>query len=272
MKFKRITKILIITSIIGLLLLLYPKFSNYWNLKTSTKAINSYNEQLENIKEKDLFEEIEKATKYNENLLNRNNQYVLSNDLKNEYKALVNIAGDGMMGYVDIPSIDVSLPIYHGTSESILQHGIGHIEWSSLPVGGQSTHSVISGHRGLSSAKLFTDLDKIREGDIFSVTVLNNQLYYEVDQIRTVEPNDASELVIVDEEDYITLVTCTPYGINTHRLLVRGHRISSAGMGAIVIAEAVKIDEIIVAFYLLIPILLVLYLKVMLTKPKSRQK
>ena len=156
-------------------------------------------------------------------------RYALTEEQKERYEKLLNVSGDGIMAYIEIPKIGCRLPIYHGTKESALQIAAGHLEWSSLPVGGESAHCVISGHRGLPRAKLFTDLDKMEEGDQFFITVLNKRLTYEVDQIQVVEPEEVEDLAIEKGKDYVTLVTCTPYAINTHRLLVRGHRINGKG-------------------------------------------
>ena len=174
------------------------------------------------------------------------------------------------MGYITIKSIGVYIPIYHGVEESVLQIAIGHIDWTSLPVGGESTHAVVSGHRGLPSAKLFTDLDQMKEGDTFTITVLNQMISYEVDQIRIVEPGDISELAVVPGEDYCTLVTCTPYGINTHRLLIRGHRVVNEGGELVVPAEAFRIPNYITIPAIGIP-LLFLFLIVMLIVYSSRK-
>ena len=271
-KLKLITKILIAAFIIGLSLLLYPTVSNYWNLKHATRALNSYSGSIVDIDET-AYETIwHSAVEYNQQLTERQNGFILPADLKSRYFDELQVEESGLMGFVDIPSIGVSLPLYHGTAESVLQVGIGHLEWSSLPTGGESTHCVMSGHRGLPSAKLFTDLNKLREGDVFTMKVLNETLTYEVDQIRTVLPNELADLVIFDGEDYCTLVTCTPYGINTHRLFVRGHRIETAEAGATVIAEAVLVDQVIVALYLAAPLVFVLFMIVMLKRPAKKKK
>jgi len=176
------------------------------------------------------------------------------------------------MGYVQIPSIDVMLPIYHGTSEGVLQVAVGHLEWSSLPVGGAGSHCVVSGHRGLPSAKLFTDLDKVVEGDVFMLQILDETLTYEVDQIRIVEPHEMEDLMINAGEDLCTLVTCTPYGINSHRMLVRGHRIENLKEARVVrvTADAVQIEPIIVAPFVAAPMLLILLIVLMIPKGKKR--
>lgn len=258
MKNKLTTFLLFLVFLAGLSLLLYPTVSDYWNSFTQSRAIASYAEEVANMDEEKYTEIWDAAAKYNISLLDRHNAYLLSEEQKNEYEALLNLAGNGVMGYVEIPSIGCSLPIYHGTSESVLQIAVGHLEWTSLPVGGTSTHCVISGHRGLPSAKLFTDLDELAEGDIFMLRVLNEILTYEVDKISIVEPDDTVNLLIETDKDYCTMVTCTPYGINTHRLLVRGHRIENIEESKVirVTADAIQIEPMIVAPIALIPILI----------------
>ncbi|MCQ2355109.1 MAG: class C sortase [Clostridia bacterium] len=271
MKLKTITKILIIAFIIGLSLLLYPSFSNYWNLKHATQAVNEFSEQLADIDDADYEAIWASAVDYNAALNMRDDDFALPNELQERYYNEIKLSGNGLMGYVDIPSIGVSLPIYHGTSSDILQIGIGHLEWSSLPTGGMNTHCVLSGHRGLPSAKLFTDLNKLREGDTFTLNILNEVLTYEVDQIRTVIPNELGDLIISEDNDYCTLVTCTPYAVNSHRLLVRGHRIATEKKGATVISEAVLVDQLIVAFYLGLPLIIIMFLTVMLKRPPKKK-
>lgn len=217
----------------------------------------------------DQYEEIWSAAwEYNRELVGRSTNFALSDAQKEEYEKLLDVSGTGIMGYVEIPELGVSLPVYHGTEEAVLQVAAGHLEWSSLPVGGESSHCVISGHRGLPSAKLFTDLDKLREGDVFMLRVLDEVLTYEVDKISIVEPSQVSELQIVEGEDLCTLVACTPYGINTHRLLVRGHRIENIQSSAAirVTSDALQIDPLIVAPIAAAPILLVLLVLLLLPK------
>ena len=201
----------------------------------------------------------------------RRNTYTLSDEQMREYESLLDLSGLGIMGYIEIPEIDCSLPVYHGTEESVLQIAVGHIEWTSLPVGGEGTHCVLSGHRGLPSAKLFTNLDKLEPGDVFLLRILDEVLTYEVDQILIVEPQDTSALQIVKGKDYCTLMTCTPYGVNTHRLLVRGHRIDNIeqAQSVRVTADAVQIEPTLVAPIVAIPILLLLLIALLLPK---RQK
>ena len=270
--FSRITKILIIGCIIGLSLLLYPTVSNYWNEKHSTRAINSYIKSLDNLTDEEYRKELNRAVEFNKKAAQRSNRFFLSDEEKEEYQKCLDISGLGVMGYIEIPKLDISLPVYHGTAESVLQVGIGHIEWSSLPVGGENTHCVVSGHRGLPTARLFTDIDKLREGDLFTLDVMGEILTYEVDRIRTVLPKETDELTIKPGLDLCTLVTCTPYGINTHRLLVRGHRVENNRTGARVIAEAVEIDPMIVAPIVAFPFLFILFLMVMFKKPENTPK
>lgn len=223
------TIVLLFILLIGLSLLLYPTVSDYWNALHQTKAITTYAENVAALDNASYDAIWDAARAYNRNLLNRSNSFLLSQEQKAEYESLLDISGQGVMGYIEIPEIDVSLPIYHGTEDTVLQVAVGHLEWTSLPVGGESTHCVLSGHRGLPSAKLFTNLDKLREGNIFLLRVLDEILTYEVDQILIVEPQDTAALEIVEGQDYCTLVTCTPYAINTHRMLVRGIRVPYNG-------------------------------------------
>ena len=271
MKKNSSTIILLVVFLLGLSLLLYPSFSNYWNSFTSSKAIGSYAEQVAGMDE-DRYQRIwESAYNYNQALTTRSNQYILTEEMNGEYQELLNVGGTGIMGYIEIASLGVSLPIYHGTSDAVLQIAVGHLDWTSLPVGGEGTHCVLSGHRGLPSAKLFTNLDKLVVGDTFILRVLDEILTYEVDQILIVEPHVTENLHIEEGKDYCTLVTCTPYGINSHRLLVRGHRVENAAEARIVrvTADAIQIEPIIVAPILAAPMLLVLLI-VTLTPKKRR--
>ena len=260
------TILLVFILLIGLSLLLYPSVSNYWNSFHQTRAIATYAENVAKLDNNQYDQLWEEARAYNQALRFRSNPYYLSEEQKAQYESLLDVSGLGVMGYIEIPEIDVSLPIYHGTEESVLQIAVGHLEWSSLPVGGESTHCVLSGHRGLPSAKLFTNLDQLKEGDVFMLRVLDEVLTYEVDQILIVEPQETDALKIEEGKDYCTLVTCTPYGINTHRLLVRGHRIENLADAdsVYVTADAMQIEPLIVAPVLAVPILLVLLLAVML--------
>ena len=208
--------------------MLYPIISNYINTNKYNKIISSYKITSEEETKKRKKELIDKANKYNKELSKLKVIDIFGNeenDKDNEYNNTLSITGSGIMGYIEIPKIDVRLPIYHGTSESVLSRGVGHLEGTSLPVGGQTTHAVLSAHRGMPSSKLFTDLNQVRERDVFYINVLDEVLAYQVDKISIIEPTDLSEIQLINGEDYVTLMTCTPYGINTHRLLVRGKRI-----------------------------------------------
>lgn len=219
----------ILVLLVALSVLLYPTISNYLYEKNSSKIVENYDDTMEKISEEKMREIIEQARAYNRKLVGSvtvgGDTFSTTADVPPQYEEQLNTEDDGMMGYVTIPKINVELPIYHGTSEAVLQVGVGHFASSSLPVGGETTHAVLTGHRGLPSKKLFTDLDKIVKGDIFYVKILNETLAYEVDQILTVLPEQTDALQIEKGKDYVTLVTCTPYAVNTHRLLIRGTRI-----------------------------------------------
>ncbi|MGN8889766.1 class C sortase [Dysosmobacter sp. HCP28S3_G4] len=266
------TILLVLILLAGLSLLLYPSVSDYWNSLHQSRAIATYAEEVANLDEDQYAEIWDAAAEYNASLLERTNSYLLSDVQKETYQQLLNVSGTGVMGYIEIPVIQCSLPLYHGTDEGVLQIAVGHLDWTSLPVGGESTHCVLSGHRGLPSAKLFTNLDKLVVGDVFMLRVLDEVLTYEVDQILIVEPHETSELQIVKGQDYCTLVTCTPYGINSHRLLVRGHRIENLAEAKTVhvTADAMQIEPMIVAPIVAIPILLVLLILLLLPKPKKK--
>ena len=261
-----VTAILIAAFFIGALLLLYPTISDFWNSFHQSRAIASYAEQVADLDENAYDRLWEDARIYNKTLGDRMSRFVMTEEQKKAYDALLNIADNGVMGYIEIPKVRCNLPIYHGTDEAVLQVAIGHVPGSSLPVGGESTHCVLSGHRGLPSAKLFTNLDELETGDVFMLRVLDETLTYEVDQIRTVLPNELGDLAIVEGEDYCTLVTCTPYGINSHRLLVRGHRVENhAGASTIrVTADAMQIEPLQVAPLVAAPILVVMLVVVLI--------
>ena len=216
---------LAVVFLVGLGLLLYPTVSNWWNSRRQSQAIVEYTEQTSAMDEAHVAELLEAARQYNAGLAADEGRFTPTPADTTEYENLLDVSDTGIMGYLEIPKLDVSTPIYHGTDESVLQSGAGHLEGSSLPVGGKGTHAVLSGHRGLPSSKLFTDLDDMEQGDVFMIHVLDRTLTYQVDQIVTVDPYDMDDLAIDPDQDYCTLVTCTPYGINSHRLLVRGHRI-----------------------------------------------
>ena len=266
------TVFLVLLLLAGVSLLLYPSLSDYWNSMHQTRAIASYAETVSQLDTAQYDEMWKAAQDYNRSLAQRETAFALTDEQKAAYESLLDISGLGVMGYIEIPEIDCSLPIYHGTEESVLQVAVGHLEWSSLPVGGEGTHCVLSGHRGLPSAKLFTNLDKLAVGDTFLLRVLDEVLAYEVDQILIVEPEQVDALGIVPGEDYCTLVTCTPYGINTHRLLVRGHRVENTPEAARmhVTADATQFDPLLVAPVLAIPVLLLLLM--ILLVPKRRRK
>lgn len=263
-----ITWMLVLVLLAGLSLLLYPAVSNYWNSFHQTRAIAAYAAQVTQLDPAAYDRMWQEANAYNQTLLKRGNTYLLSEEQKAQYRNLLDISGEGIMGYLEIPKIDCALPIYHGSEESVLQTAVGHLEWSSLPVGGESTHCILSGHRGLPSARLFTDLDQLQQGDTFTLRVLNEVLTYQVDQILIVEPQQVSSLRIEEGEDYCTLVTCTPYGINTHRLLVRGHRMNNAEPVRIigVTADAVRIEPLRIAPIVAAPMLLGLMMLLLLPK------
>ncbi|MBY4635294.1 class C sortase [Streptococcus suis] len=252
--------------ILGIGLLAYPSVSDYWNSFHQSEAIMSYSDTVSDMTEDQYKEIIDSARQYNqENPLNWN---VTASDIE-AYNQELHFNKDGIMGYIEIPKIDVKLSIFHGTDETVLETSIGHLEGTSLPVGGLGTHSVLSGHRGLPSARLFSDLDKLREGDIFTIHILNETLTYKVDQIRVVEPSDLSALTIEPQKDLLTLVTCTPYGINTHRLLVRGYRIENVNGSALVTSDAIQIKAIFIAPFIATPILFVILIYIFITTSKT---
>ena len=266
------TIILLLVLIVGLSLVLYPTFSDWWNSMHQSRAVASYVEQVANM-DSDQYDHLwNDAWEYNRSLTQRKNSYVLTDEQKAQYEEILDVGGLGIMGYIEIPNIGVTLPIYHGTDEAVLQVAVGHLEWTSLPVGGESSHCVVSGHRGLPSAKLFTDLDKMTVGDIFMFRVLDEILTYEVDQILIVEPHETDALQIESGKDLCTLITCTPYGVNSHRLLVRGHRVENQeeAVTVRVTADAIQIEPIIVAPIVALPMLLVLLIILLIPKPKRR--
>mgnify|MGYP003375565799 FL=1 len=268
------TMILILILVVGLSLMLYPSFSNWWNEAHQSRAIAAYSQEVSKLDENRYDELWQQAWEYNRSLVGRENAYLLDDSQKAEYERLLDVSGMGIMGYIEIPSLKVSLPIYHGTEESVLQVAVGHREWTSLPVGGESTHCVLSGHRGLPSAKLFTDLDRLVVGDRFRLGVLDQVLTYEVDQILIVEPQDTEALLIEEGKDLCTLVTCTPYGINTHRLLVRGHRVETEkdAKNVRVTSDAIQIEPYLVAPVVAAPILLVLLLGLLIPRRRNKRR
>jgi len=270
----RSTILLVCVLLIGISLILYPSVSDYWNSMHQTQTINRYSAQVASLDTDKYTEVLEAAMAYNEALFQRETQFSLTKEEKEIYHQQLNVSANEVMGYIDIPSMDCLLPIYHTTDEAVLQTGIGHLEWTSLPVGGVNTHCVISGHRGLPSARLFTDLDQLQEGDVFMLNILDEILTYEVDQILIVEPDETEALMIQEGKDLCTLLTCTPYGINSHRLLVRGHRIEGLGMAANlrVSADAIQKPPLSVGVVLFVPIMLLLLLGLFIGEKLSRKR
>ena len=271
---RKSTIVLLLVLLIGLSLLLYPTVSDYWNSFHQTQAIASYAEAVAELDDVSYEQYWEEAQAYNETLRSNSHRYQPTENETKQYENLLNISGNGIMGYIEIPAIGVSLPIYHGVEDTVLQIAIGHIEGSSLPVGGPGTHCVVSGHRGLPSAKLFTDLNKLAAGDTFLLRVLDEVLTYEVDQIHIVEPHEVELLEIEEGQDLCTLVTCTPYGINSHRLLVRGHRVENqeSASSIRITADAMQIEPVLVAPAVAAPMLLLLFIWLLVSSPKKSGK
>ncbi len=266
-----LTVLMLMGLAIGVGLLLYPSVANYWNSFHQTQAIMSYSEAVSQMDTEDYKKILDDAKAYNKKLGKTGIQWVLSDAQKAEYQKQLQIGTSDVMGYVSIPKIHVKLPLYHGTEENVLQTSIGHLEQTSLPVGGKNSHCSVSGHRGLPSARLFTDIVDLKEGDTWTMTVLNETVTYEVDQIRIVEPEDLSNLQIEKGKDLATLITCTPYGINTHRLLVRGHRIPNADGDANLTADAIQIEPIYIAPFLAAPILVALLAILLITTRRAKR-
>lgn len=270
------TIILVAIFLVGLCILLYPTISDFWNEKRQSQAIINYDDLIVDLTPEDYSEHFRKANEYNRKLALISSPFIGYKTLEKEYYDTLDVNGDGMMGYITIEKIKVQLPIYHGTSDKVLNSAVGHVEGSSLPVGGLGTHSVLSAHRGLPSAKLFTNLDKVEIGDIFTIRILDRTITYKVDQIRIVLPDVLDDLYAVKGEDYCTLVTCTPYGINTHRMLVRGNRIENIeeDKKVNVTTEAYRIDPLIVTPAVAAPMLgiLLIFLIVKSSKDKKKEK
>ncbi|MBQ9901976.1 MAG: class C sortase [Clostridia bacterium] len=265
------TLILLIVFFIGLSVLLYPALSQYWNSKVQSKAVVDYERLIKDMSEEDYSAEWEKANAYNKKLAKLTFPLGEYKKLDKQYKAACNIGGNGIMGYISIDKLQLEIPIYHGADDAVLNIACGHFEGSSLPVGGESTHSVIMAHRGLPHAKLFTNLDKMQVGDSFVINVLGEELTYEVVQVKIVLPDDISDVQIVKGEDYCTLVTCTPYGINTHRLLVQGTRIETIRHREIYItSDAYLVDRVIVTPVVAMPIIFVLIVIVVFKPVKKK--
>ena len=271
MKKNRSTIILILIFLVGLSVMLYPTVSDYVNQRHQSRALASYDETVNEMSDADYTAYFEAADAYNQRLAATPNAFFTPEQVSG-YDETLDVSGTGIMGYITIPRIGVELPIYHGTSDGVLQIAAGHLEGTSLPVGGESTHAVISAHRGLPSAKLFTNLDQLEVGDTFTITVLDRVLTYEVDQISIVLPTETDNLKVVDGKDYVTLMTCTPYGINSHRLLVRGRRIETPDKlkHIRVTADAIKIEPIITAPIMALPLLLVLLLWLLFSNRKRK--
>lgn len=267
------TIILVAIFFVGLSVLLYPTISDFWNEKRQSQAIINYDDLIVDLTPEDYSELFEKADSYNKKIRNMQFPFMNHKNIEDEYYSTLDVNGNGMMGYITIEKIKVQLPIYHGTSDTVLNSAVGHVEGSSLPIGGKSTHAVLSAHRGLPSAKLFTNLDKLVNGDIFTIRILDKTFTYQVDQILIVLPHETDNLNIVPGEDYCTLVTCTPYGINTHRMLVRGKRIENIESDKVinVITEAYQIDPLIVTPAVAAP-MLGLLLAILLIKGRKSNK
>lgn len=266
------TVLLIATFVAGLSLLLYPTVSNYWNMLHASRAVATYVDAVQNMGEDKRREMLQKAIDYNKSLTSDNQRLTISSARRQEYESILDVDGNGMIGYIEIPNVNITLPVYHGTNDDVLQIAVGHLDWTSLPVGGTSTHCVLSGHRGLPSAKLFTNLDQVKEGDTFVIRVLDEILTYEVDQIRIVEPAAVDDLMIENGKDYCTLVTCTPYGVNSHRLLVRGHRVENESESIRVTSEAIQIEPLIVAPAIAIPTLIIIFVLLIASSNKKKKK
>ena len=261
--------------LVGISLLLYPAFSNYWNSKTQSRAIVDYEAVLEHLKPEDYSAMFQAAYDYNRALYETDYPLMDYEEIPGYYDTL-KLPGSSIIGYVKIDKIGVELPIYHGTSDEVLNVGVGHLEGTSLPVGGENTHSVMSAHRGLPSAKLFTDLDRLEPGDTFQITVLDQVLTYQVDQVKVITPTEVKDLLIAEGKDYCTLFTCTPYGINTHRLLVRGIRIETIVEKPIIYVanEAFRIEPLLVTPAVAAPMLLVFFIHLMVKyrePPKKKE-
>ncbi len=266
------TILLGITFLAGAGLLCYPAFSNWWNSRTQSRAVASYDDAAAALSKEDYFAIFAAAEAYNEKIYEMGSAKALMKEHPVDgYEDVLDITGTGIMGYITIDKINVELPIYHGTSTAVLSAGAGHLEGSTLPIGGEDRHSVISAHRGLPSSLLFTKLDQMEEGDSFEITVLDELYTYEVDQISIIEPDDFEKLYIEDGKDYCTLMTCTPYGINTHRLLVRGCRTENA-KHIKVNADARKIRPIVAAPFIAVPIVSVLQIPALVTTPKNKKR
>ncbi len=266
-----LTVLMVLILLAGIGLIAYPSFSDWWNSMHQSQAIASYVDEVSRQDAERIEQMWEEARAYNQDLADVGNHFKVTDEEMERYNQVLDITGTGIMGYIDIPKIDVSLPIYHSTNEEVLQIAIGHLEGSSLPIGGPDTHALLSGHTGLPSAKLFTNIDRLVEGDRFMINVLGQMLTYEVDQIDVVLPTGVDELDIVPGEDLVTLITCTPYAVNTHRLLVRGHRVENEKAQVTVPQDAVILDKIVVGVLVGVPILLfILVITLIFTRKKKK--
>lgn len=270
-KHNLLTVLMVCGMLAGVFLLLYPSVANYWNSFHQTRAISEYSEVVSTMDRDDQKKIIESAREYNARLAETGMLWNMSESQRAAYNSELSVDGSNVMAVVSIPKFHIRCPIYHGTDESVLQIAVGHLEWSSLPVGGEDTHTIVSGHRGLPSARLFTDIDKIKEGDTWTISVLNETLTYECDQIRIVLPDDLSALNIEEGKDLCTLVTCTPYGINTHRLLVRGHRVPNANGSAEVTADAIQTEPVFVALFLAVPVIILIVILFLISSRRARR-
>ena len=247
--------------LVGLGIFLYPSVSNYINTKNQSRAVNNYEELMSTFTEEDYTNLWNAAKEYNEKILSRGMNFNLSDEELAEYHSVLDPTGTGVMGHIEIEKLGVDLPVYHDVTESVLQVGIGHIPGSSLPAGTTGSHAILSGHRGLPSAKLFSELDQMIEGDTFLLHIMNQTFAYQVDNIQIVLPEETQGLTIYPDQDYVTLVTCTPYGVNTHRMLVRGRRVDyNEETRLIVPADATKFNNLVVAPFIAGPIILVLFI------------
>lgn len=248
-RFSLVNLVLMLALLAGAGLVSYPTISDWWNSAQAYKTISNYSSQVQDMSDEEKAQIFAAAETYNMKRPN-GTDFSLDDAAMEEYMSLLDVTGTGLMGHVDIPSIGVSLPVYHTVEEDVLQKAVGHVPGSSLPVGGERTHAALSGHRGLPSAKLFTDLNKLVEGDIFTLTVLDRVLTYQVDQIRIVLPEETKDLAIQPGRDFLTLITCTPYGVNSHRLLVRGVRIETMQEAVIIPRDASRMPGYTVASFM----------------------
>lgn len=266
--------VLISVMVIGVLIVAYPTISDWWNSFHQTRAIASYTEKVAAMDTVDTERMLKEAEEYNAGLVDKEGRFAPSDEELEEYKGILDVTGTGIMGYVEIPKLHISLPVYHGSEDTVLQIAVGHLEGTSFPVGGTGTHAVLTGHRGLPSARLFTDIDQLTDGDHFMVHVLNRTVTYEVDQIHIVLPEEMEDLAIDPEKDYCTLITCTPYGINSHRLLVRGRRVDNDVEIMDVAADAQQVQPGLTALGIAIPILTLalIYILIMTSRRAARKK